>query len=173
MRSKKLLVFILAVIAFGSCGLKPSKSYFKNQGLDYQNSDDSDHSDLTPGKSSELKSLSAGCFVVTMSDAESPDSTMVQIAKDTKRICISELISEVPKDKITVELIASTNKKLRAFRFREAVSADCEGCYLFTASQDGSAKFTEPNVTSSASLEIDLPESGVLNFKMLRELREP
>lgn len=173
MRSKKLLVFISATIVFGSCGLKPSESHLKKQSSDYQNIDSPDVSRFAHSKPAKLKSLSVGCFVVTVADAQSPDATTVQMAKDTKRICMSELVSESDKEKITVDLIASTNKKLRSFRFREAVSADCEGCYLFTAAQDGSAKFSELNVTASSSLEIYLQEAGVLNFKMLRELQEP
>jgi hypothetical protein len=117
--------------------------------------------------------LFTGCFRITSADTDVGNQDMAQIAKDTYRICISEIISSENKDKIIVDLKASSDKTLRSFRFKEAMLARCPGCYIFTDSKDGSATFSGTAVATTSRLNVNLKQyDGALKFMMLRELRD-
>lgn len=115
----------------------------------------------------------AGCFKVTSAESELTSQDVKRLIQDTKTICVSELISGASPDKIIVELKAESNKILATYRFKEAVPARCPGCYMFSASKDGHATFSETAVTTLAKLGLNLAKyDGKISFMMLRELRD-
>lgn len=115
----------------------------------------------------------AGCFKVTSAESELTSQDAKRLIQDTKTICISELISGANPDKIIVELKAESNKILATYRFKQAVPARCPGCYMFSASKDGHATFSETAVTTLAKLGLNLAKyDGKISFMMLRELRD-
>lgn len=116
---------------------------------------------------------SAGCFKVTSAESQLTSQDVKRLIQDTKTLCISELISGANPDKIIVELKAESNKILATYRFKEAVPARCPGCFIFSASKDGHATFSETAVTTLAKLGLNLTKyDGKISFMMLRELRD-
>jgi hypothetical protein len=115
----------------------------------------------------------AGCFNVASAESELTNQEVQLILQDTKKICVSELISGANPDKIIVELKAESNKILAMYRFKGAIPARCPGCYIFSGSKDGNATFSEPSVSSMAKLGLNLDKyDGNVSFMMLRELRD-
>jgi hypothetical protein len=174
MKFKSVFVLFAVTAIFSSCratepaGQLTSLEDNKKRSLSRSDVESADH------KQDEKSSgLYSGCFRITKADTNITEHDMAQVAKDTYRICISELIAGASPDKIIVDLKASSDKTLRSFRFKEAMAARCPGCYIFTESKDGSATFSETAVTTVARLSINLKEyDGELKFMMLRELRD-
>jgi hypothetical protein len=174
MKFKSLVLFLAVTALFSSCratepaGQLTSLEDHKKRNLSRSDVESDDH------KQDEKSSgLYSGCFRITKAETDITEQDMAQVAKDTYRICISELISGDSRDKIIVDLKASSEKTLRSFRFKEAMAARCPGCYVFTESKDGSATFSETAVTTVSRLSINLKEyDGELKFMMLRELKD-
>jgi hypothetical protein len=174
MKLKSLVLFIGVTALFSSCRATEPVTHLTS--LDDQKKRSASRSDaeFADHKQDEKSpGLYSGCFRITKADTNITEQDMAQVAKDTYRICISELIAGDSRDKIIVDLKASSDKTLRSFRFKEAMPARCPGCYIFTESKDGSATFSETAVTTVSRLSINLKEyDGELRFMMLRELRD-
>ncbi len=174
MKHKSLVLFIGVTALFSSCRVTEPTNHLTS--LDDQKKRSMSRSDVEfadykrDEKSPEIYS---GCFRVPKADTNITEHDVAQAANDTYRICISELVAGGSRDKIVVDLKASSDKILGSFRFKEAMQARCPGCYTFTESKDGSATFSETSVTTVSRLSINLKEyDGELRFMMLRELKD-
>jgi hypothetical protein len=174
MKIKSLFLFIGVTVLFSSCRATEPVTHLTS--LDDQKKRSPSRSDAEFAdheQDEKSPGLYSGCFRITKADTNITEQDMAQVAKDTYRICISELIAGDSRDKIIIDLKASSDKTLRSFRFKEAMPARCPGCYIFTESKDGSATFSETAVTTVSRLSINLKEyDGELKFMMLRELRD-
>lgn len=171
---KQLSVFLVIFLVFSACrATEPAGRLASKKSVTTDSKKIPETQAGHDAVNAKSAGLFTGCFRITNADTEIGDQDMARIAKDTYRICISEIISSENKDKIIVDLKASSDKTLRSFRYKEAMPARCPGCYIFTDSKDGSATFSETAVTTTSRLNINLKQyDGALKFMMLRELRD-
>ncbi len=169
MRDVALFILLSSVLSLPSCKTTSPSSNVLSSGREAQAVD---HEKSASGNKSG-GFASAGCFKVTSVESDLTSQDAKLLMRDTKSICVSELIAGSNPDKIIVELKAESNKILATFRFKEAIPARCPGCYIFSASKDGHATFSETAVTTLAKLGLNLTKyDGKISFMMLRELRD-
>lgn len=169
MRDVALFILLSSVLSLPSCKTtNPSSSVLSSR----HEAEAVDHGKSVSGKKAG-EFASAGCFKVTSVESDLTNQDAKLLMKDTKSICVSELIAGSNPDKIIVELKAESNKILATYRFKEAVPARCPGCYIFSVSKDGHATFSETAITTLAKLGLNLAKyDGKISFMMLRELRD-
>jgi hypothetical protein len=169
MRGPTLFLLLVAVLMLPSCKTtNPSSTVLSSKNVAESTEQEKSSIEAKTGDFSN-----AGCFKVTSAESELTSQDAKRLIQDTKTICISELISGSNPDKMIVELKAESNKILATYRFKQAVPARCPGCYIFSASKDGHATFSETAVTTLAKLGLNLAKyDGKISFMMLRELSD-